>query len=50
VIRVKTHASVDPSVHDSLEVSASQKPVVQRVFSFSARIRSGLVVVVLESG
>ena len=50
VIRVKTHASVDPSVHDSLEVSASQKPVVQRVFSLPARIHPGLVFFVLEPG
>jgi len=50
VIRVKTHASVDPSVHDSLEVSASQKPVVQRGFSLPAWIRPGLVVFVLEPG
>jgi len=41
---------VDPSVHDSLEVSASQKPVVQRVFILPVRIRPGLVVFVLEPG
>ena len=50
VIQLKTHASVDPSVHDSLEVSASQKPVVQRVFSLPAWIRPDLVVFVLEPG
>jgi len=50
VIRMKTHASVDPSVHNSHEVSASQKQVVQGVFCLPARVRSGLVVFVLEPG
>ena len=50
VIRAKTHASVHPRVHDSLEVSASQKPVVQRVFSLPARVYPCLVVFVLEPG
>ena len=50
VIQVKTHASVDPSVHDSLEVPAFQKLVFQRVFSLPARIHPGLVFFVLEPG